>query len=61
MSSTARGQAPRPSKVVPGLDHHFVRYANRRDAYRETGGTVTADPVVEAILAWLARIGVRRP
>jgi dienelactone hydrolase len=46
--------------VVPGLDHHFVRYANRRDAYRETGGTVAADPVVEAMLAWLARIGVRR-
>jgi len=46
-------------KVVPGLDHHFVRYANRRDAYRETGGTVTADPVVETILAWLAQIGVR--
>jgi hypothetical protein len=48
-------------KIVPGLDHHFVRYANRRDAYRETGGTVAADPVVEAMLAWLARIDVRRP
>jgi len=47
--------------VVPGLDHHFVRYANRRDAYRETGGTVATDPVVQAMLAWLARIGVRRP
>ena len=47
--------------VVPGLDHHFVRYANRRDAYRERGGTVVADPVVEGILSWLTRIGMRRP
>ena len=46
-------------EVVPGLDHHFMRYPSRRDAYRETGGMVAADPVVDAMLAWLARIGVR--
>lgn len=54
---------PRPGaatlRVVPGLDHHFSRYATRQDAYRERGGTVAADPVVETILAWLAQIGVR--
>jgi hypothetical protein len=44
--------------VVPGLDHHFMRYKTRGDAYRETGGVVAADPVVEAMLAWLARVGV---
>jgi len=45
--------------VVPGLDHHFVRYASRREAFRETGGTVAADPVVSATLSWLDTIGVR--
>ena len=45
--------------VVPGLDHHFVHYASRREAFRETGGTVAADPVVSAMLSWLDTIGVR--
>ena len=45
--------------VVPGVDHHFMRYANRRDAYRETGGAVAADPVVRTMLSWLHSIGVR--
>ena len=48
-------------RVVPGLDHHFMRYATRRDAFKESGGIVAADPVVEAILAWLAQIDMRRP
>jgi dienelactone hydrolase len=47
-------------KVVPGLDHHFMRYATRNDAYAERGGVVAADPVVESILGWLLQIGVRR-
>ncbi len=46
-------------RVVPGLDHHFMRYATPRDAYRESGGVVATDPVVEANLAWLAQIGMR--
>jgi len=45
--------------VVPGLDHHFVRYVSRREAFRETGGTVAADPVVRAMLSWLDTIGAR--
>jgi pimeloyl-ACP methyl ester carboxylesterase len=46
-------------RVVPGLEHHFMRYATPRDAFKEGGGIVAADPVVEAILAWLAQIGMR--
>ena len=45
--------------VVPGLDHHFMRYMTARDAYRERDGVVAADPVVDAILTWLSRIGMR--
>jgi dienelactone hydrolase len=48
-------------RVVPGVDHHFMRYPSARAAYREDGGVVAADPVIEAILAWLGQIGVRRP
>jgi dienelactone hydrolase len=48
-------------RVVPGVDHHFMRYADARTAFRETGGVLAAEPVVEHILAWLAQLGVRRP
>jgi dienelactone hydrolase len=48
-------------RVVPGVDHHFMRYANARAAYKETGGVVAAEPVVEVILNWLTQLGVRRP
>lgn len=44
---------------VPQLDHHFTRYASRRDAFRENAGKENAAPAVTAILDWLARIGVR--
>jgi dienelactone hydrolase len=42
--------------VVPRLDHHFMRYATRADAFHERGGFEHAAPVVESVLAWLARI-----
>jgi dienelactone hydrolase len=45
-------------RVVPGLDHHFVRYASRADAYAERNGTPAPDAVVDEILAWLEQIGV---
>jgi pimeloyl-ACP methyl ester carboxylesterase len=48
-------------RVMPGLDHHFMRYATRRDAFKESGGVVAAEPAVEAILAWLAQSDLRRP
>jgi pimeloyl-ACP methyl ester carboxylesterase len=46
-------------EVFPGLDHHFMRYETPRAAYRESGGVVAAAPVVDAVLVWLARIGMR--
>jgi dienelactone hydrolase/glyoxylase-like metal-dependent hydrolase (beta-lactamase superfamily II) len=46
-------------KELPQLDHHFTRYASRRDAYREKDGKENAEPAVRAILDWLAQIGVR--
>jgi dienelactone hydrolase len=45
-------------QIVPAIDHHLMRYASRRDAYRERGGTEHSAPVVEAILAWLKQIGM---
>jgi pimeloyl-ACP methyl ester carboxylesterase len=48
-------------RVIPGLDHHFMRYPDARAAYREDAGVVAADPVIEAILAWLGQLGMRRP
>lgn len=47
--------------VVPALDHHFMRFPSRQDAFRNRGGTEHAAPVVEAILAWLQQIGMRQP
>ncbi len=46
-------------QIVPGLDHHFMRYATRRDAHQERGGVEAAAPVIETILGWLRQIGVR--
>jgi len=43
-------------KELPQLNHHFTRYANARDAYREKNGKEDADPAVRAILDWLAQI-----
>jgi glyoxylase-like metal-dependent hydrolase (beta-lactamase superfamily II)/dienelactone hydrolase len=44
---------------LPQLDHHFMRYASQRDAYREKNGKENAEPAVRAILDWLSQIGVR--
>jgi dienelactone hydrolase len=41
------------------LDHHFTRYASRRDAFREKQGRADADPAVKAILQWLEQINMR--
>jgi hypothetical protein len=46
-------------RELPQLDHHFTRYASRRDAFREQDGKENADPVVKAILDWLSQIGMR--
>lgn len=46
-------------RVIPKLNHHFTRYATARDAFKEQGGTTDATPAVDAILEWLASIGVR--
>jgi dienelactone hydrolase len=43
-------------RVIPGVDHHFVRYATREDAFRERNGTENAAPAVEIILAWLREL-----
>jgi dienelactone hydrolase len=47
-------------RVIPGLDHHFMKYATREDAFHERNGAEHAAPVVEAILTWLRQIGVER-
>jgi hypothetical protein len=41
------------------VDHHFMRYSTPRDAFRNRGGTEHAGPAVDAILKWLAQIGMR--
>jgi dienelactone hydrolase len=46
-------------RELPQTDHHFARYASRRDAFREKEGKENAAPAVRAILSWLAQIGVR--
>jgi len=43
--------------ALPQLDHHFTRYASRRDAFREKDGKENAAPAVTAILDWLSQIG----
>jgi dienelactone hydrolase len=40
-------------RVLPGTDHHFMRYERPEDAVSGTGGTLNADAVVETILEWL--------
>ena len=44
-------------RVIPQLNHHLSRYATREDAFRESGGSEQAAPVVEAILGWMKQIG----
>lgn len=46
-------------RELPQLDHHFTRYASRRDAFSEKNGKENAASAVTAILGWLSQIGVR--
>jgi dienelactone hydrolase len=47
-------------QVFPGLDHHFTKFPSAGAAFASQGGKESAAPVVEAILAWLRRIGMSR-
>lgn len=38
---------------IPATDHHFMRFPDAQAAFRDTGGAVNADPVVEIMLGWL--------
>lgn len=44
---------------LPGLDHHFTRFENARDAFRDEKGKTDAGPAVTTMLSWLSEIGVR--
>ncbi len=46
-------------RELPQLDHHFTRYASRRDTFQEKDGKENAAPAVTAILDWLTKIGAR--
>ncbi len=39
--------------VLPGTDHHFMRYPDRAAAFRAEGGTVNADAAADEMLRWL--------
>jgi dienelactone hydrolase len=45
-------------EVLPKTDHHFMAFESPRAAFRDEGGSERAAPAVEAILAWLKRIGM---
>jgi len=57
------GQRPGTAslQVFPGLDHHFTRFPTAAAAFADQGGTESAAPVVESVLAWLRRLGVSSP
>jgi dienelactone hydrolase len=38
---------------IQATDHHFMRYPDPQSAFREQGGTVNSDAVVDAMLRWL--------
>ncbi|HEX8233336.1 MAG TPA: alpha/beta fold hydrolase [Caulobacteraceae bacterium] len=39
--------------IVPGLDHHFIRYPDRRAAFRGRGGKADPGPATDRLFAWL--------
>jgi pimeloyl-ACP methyl ester carboxylesterase len=45
-------------RVLPATDHHFTRFASRRDAFKDQGGKTDAGPAVDAILGWLRARGL---
>ena len=47
-------------RELPQLDHHFTRYPSATDAFHEKNGTTDAAPAVDAILQWLAQVGMRK-
>ena len=47
-------------RELPRLNHHFTRYPSAVDAFREKDGATDAAPAVDAILQWLAQVGMRK-
>lgn len=45
--------------VVPGMDHHFMRYPTREHAFREEGGVVAED-AAQRVVEWLQRVAEKR-
>lgn len=41
------------------LDHHFTRFENAREAFRDHDGKADASQAVTTMLSWLSEIGVR--
>ena len=44
----------------PGLNHHLSKFPTPEAAFKESGGTVSAEPVVATILSWLAKVHVTK-
>jgi len=45
--------------VIPGMDHHFMRYPDRLAAFKEEDGTVATD-ALERMVEWLEAIRSKR-
>lgn len=60
IANIVSGQRPGSAEFreLPGLDHHFSRFASPREAFTSKGGKPDAAPAVDAILQWMRRIGV---
>lgn len=39
--------------IIPGLDHHFSRFSDRRAAFRREGGVIDPEPMLAVLLPWL--------
>jgi len=39
--------------ILPGIDHHFVRYRSPAEAFAESGGAPDAAAVMDILLPWL--------
>jgi len=56
----ARKPGSAEARLIPGIGHHFTRYASSEDALADRDGNPDASPAMAVLIPWLKRL-VRLP
>ena len=52
----ARKPGSAEARIIPGIDHHFTRYASSEDAFADRADKPDAAPAMAVLIPWLKRV-----